>query len=173
MLTENQIKEQLSYAYIHAVAARAGFQCEPGPSPDMDSIDVLIRARGKVADDSTLYSPRLELQVKATETIPSMGEGSFSFQLKRKNYDDLRQRRACPAFLVVFLMPRERSEWLGQTPDSLVSRHAAYWCSLLGAPEIDADSRSISVPRQNILTPNSLKELMVRTSREEEIHFEA
>ena len=69
MLTENHIKEQLSYAFVHAVASRAGFTCGPAHGPDMDSVDVHIAASGKLASDSLLNSPHLDLQLKATAGI--------------------------------------------------------------------------------------------------------
>lgn len=69
MLSENDIKEELSYAYVHAVAARASFACER-ISKDRDSIDVTIRAQGRLHEESIFLSPSIDLQLKAT----SVGE---------------------------------------------------------------------------------------------------
>lgn len=63
MLTLNQVKEQLSYAFVHAVASRAGFICGHQPGPDMDSIDVNISALGRLSTESLLCSPNLDLQL--------------------------------------------------------------------------------------------------------------
>lgn len=65
MLTENQRKEELSVAYIHAIAAKVGFSCER-PKIDMDSVDVEIKAHGKLAVDSTFNSAEIKVQLKAT-----------------------------------------------------------------------------------------------------------
>ena len=73
MLTGEQIKAELSYAYLHAVASRAGFECGHGPRNDMDSVDALVQARGQLTADSTLFSPRLEFQLKATVISPLAG----------------------------------------------------------------------------------------------------
>jgi hypothetical protein len=33
LLSENNVKAELSYAYLHAVASMAGFACEEGMAP--------------------------------------------------------------------------------------------------------------------------------------------
>ena len=94
-MTENDIKEELSYAYVHAVASRAGFACDR-PKLDRDSVDIEIRAHGRVADDSILYSPILEIQAKATCLDLQSDQAEFSFDLPIKNYDDLRAETLAP-----------------------------------------------------------------------------
>ena len=66
MLWPNDIKEELSLAYVHAVATRAGFSVE-WIKKDRDSIDLKIMARGRLDDNATLYSPELSVQLKATQ----------------------------------------------------------------------------------------------------------
>src|SRR5271157_5867980 len=43
----NEQKQQLSVAYVHAVAARAGYTCQV-QTIDVDSVDLIISASGKV-----------------------------------------------------------------------------------------------------------------------------
>jgi len=64
-MSENEQKQQFSFAYVHAIASRAGFACER-PGVDDDSVDLTIAARGWVHQQAILRSPRLELQLKAT-----------------------------------------------------------------------------------------------------------
>ncbi|MDR3635752.1 MAG: hypothetical protein P4L84_18265 [Isosphaeraceae bacterium] len=59
-MTVNEQKQQMSVAYVHAIAARAGFGCQV-KVPDQDSIDVVISASGRVHESSVLRSPRVEL----------------------------------------------------------------------------------------------------------------
>jgi hypothetical protein len=47
-MTENEQKQQFSIAYVHAVAARAGFTCQ-ATLVDDDSVDVVIGARPRPA----------------------------------------------------------------------------------------------------------------------------
>lgn len=47
MLSDNDKMEELSYAYMHALAAKGGFRCVR-PVPDRDSVDVQVQSRGKL-----------------------------------------------------------------------------------------------------------------------------
>ncbi len=168
MLSENEIKEELSYAYLHAVAAAAGFSVDR-PHKDNDSVDAVVSARGKLDPDSKRESPRLEIQLKATEKIDSPSE-TFSFSLPIKNYNDLRGRRALPRLLVVLALPNDRAQWLTHSVEGLVSRRCAYWCSLLGLPDTEnVATQSVTVSCSNVLSPDTLRSLMVRVSQMEEI----
>ncbi len=64
-VTENEQKQQLSVAYVHAVAARAGYACQL-IAVDNDSIDVQIAARGFVHQTAVVRSPKIDVQLKAT-----------------------------------------------------------------------------------------------------------
>jgi hypothetical protein len=68
-LTENDVKEEPSYAYVHAVASRAGYACET-VRKDRDSIDLHICARGRLHPESTRLSPHLGVQIKASVIDP-------------------------------------------------------------------------------------------------------
>ncbi|MFU8804621.1 MAG: DUF4365 domain-containing protein [Bradymonadaceae bacterium] len=88
MLSENDIKEELSYAYVHAVAAKASFACER-VFKDRDSVDVTIRAKGKLDEASKIFSPALDLQLKAT-SVGEFREEHLVYDLPMKNYDELK-----------------------------------------------------------------------------------
>lgn len=105
MLSENDIKEELSYAYVHAVAARASFACER-ISKDRDSIDVTIRAKGRLHEESIFLSPSIDLQLKAT-SIGEFQDDHLIHDLPIKNYDDLRQHSAAPRLLIVLALPED------------------------------------------------------------------
>jgi hypothetical protein len=118
-LTENEQKQQLSVAYVHAVAARAGFICE-APRLDFDSVDVYISASGKVHERSVIRSPRLDVQLKATSSL-ELRSDHLIFPLPVKNYDDLRQDRAAPIILVVLVLSKDPALWLEMTEDCMIS----------------------------------------------------
>ena len=168
MLTENDIKEELSYAYVHAVASRAGFSCE-NVRRDRDSVDLHIRARGRLHPESTLLSPQLAVQLKAS-VIDPLPDGAFDFRLTRKNYDDLRMRSMIPRILVVFGMPGDPAAWVSLSDEELVLRRCAWWCSLLGLPDSPNEKyQEVRIDRKNTLTGEALLRLMVSASCEEEI----
>ena len=89
-MDENEQKQQLSIAYLHAVASAAGFACQ-APAVDDDSIDRTIVARGWLHKQAVLRSPKIDVQLKSTTREPlRTGEDSFVFRVNKKNYDDLR-----------------------------------------------------------------------------------
>ena len=171
MLTQNDIKEELSYAYVHAIASRAELACEV-VRKDRDSIDLYLRARGRLHPKSTLMSPEIAVQLKASVIDPLPG-GSFDFRLTRKNYDDLRLRALVPRILVVFVMPRDPATWVAMSEEELVLRRCAYWCSLLGLPASQNEKyQQVRIDRKSIFTGEALHHLMVKASREEEINHD-
>jgi hypothetical protein len=164
-VTENEQKQQLSVAYVHAVAARAGYTCQVQIVDD-DSVDVVIGAAGYVHDEAVLGSPRVEVQLKATSALRT-GPRFLTFPLKPKNYHELRRRTVVPRVLVVLVLPKSSGEWLEITEECMISRRCAYWVSLLEMPE-SANVRSVSVklPRSQRFDVEQLQGMMERISRE-------
>lgn len=149
-------ESSLSIAYVHAVAAHAGYTCGEPPGPDRDSVDIQIAAGGSMR-------PKIDLQLKATTRLSGSGE-DFSFPLKVKNYEDLRIETQTPRILVVLDLPAEREEWLSVTVEELVIRRAAYWLSLKGWPPTENSvSVTVRIPKSNIFDTNTLCDLMAKS----------
>jgi hypothetical protein len=169
MLTENDVKEQLSYAYIHAVAAAAHFRCVR-LEPDRDSIDVQIQGKG--TSGAVLSYPNLQLQLKATSSIVPSGS-VLNFDLPIKNYNDLRARSHIPRLLAVLLMPSDRNSWLEVCRESLKSKECMFWCNLLDMPGTkNTTTVSVQVRLKNVLTPKNLTQLLDMVSNQEDIPSE-
>lgn len=168
-MSDNDIKEQLSYAYVHAVALRAGFACDR-PMVDRDSVDATISARGRLAADSDLLSPKLDLQLKATTCPPITGD-SFTFRLPMKNYNDLRlENTHLPRLLVVLTLPEDALDWLNHTEEQLALKRCAYWHNLRGAPEsANQTTQNVRISRYNIFSPETLVALLTLVSQQREI----
>jgi hypothetical protein len=165
-MTENEQKQQLSIAYVHAVAARAGYACQI-TSVDNDSIDVQLAARGMVHQQAVLRSPRIDIQLKAT-SHRVLQEGFLAFPLPIKNYNDLREPVLVPRILVVLLLPQDEALWLVQSEDAMVTKHCAYWMALLGEPETKNQSTvTVQLPRHQQFTVAGLRSLMEKVSRRE------
>jgi hypothetical protein len=160
MLTTNDVKEELSYAYLHAIAAKAELSCQK-VDKDRDSIDARVSGAG-FTDSSLSVSPRLEVQLKATELLDLNADDSeVPFALPLKNYKDLRAQRTVPAILVVLSLPDDPERWLEASEESLVTRNCALWHDLSGAPETsNTTSKTVHIKRTNLLTPDSLYEIM-------------
>ena len=79
-MTENDIMAELSYAYLHAVAARAGFGCQAGSRlDDGASVDAILRVNEKIAPDSVLWNFPIEVQLKATKQVLTEINGRYSY----------------------------------------------------------------------------------------------
>ena len=155
-------KEDFSYAYIRAVAAAAGFAVE-APMRDNASIDLEIHGKG--FDSGKVCFPQAGLQVKCTATA-SVPSDAIKYKLKLKNYNDLRPENvSVPRFLVVVLVPEDEALWLGQSEEEMIIRQCAYLVSLRGLPDTDNEtSVTVTLPTENILSIDSLTQLMHRIS---------
>jgi hypothetical protein len=168
MLDGNAIKEELSRAYVHAVAATLGFACEDWDI-DRDSVDVTVKAAGLICAGSTVGSPKLDLQLKASGRDVGPGD-SFPFVLTAKNYRDLSQPSESQRLLVVLLMPSDLGDACHWTPEVLCLRRCAYWHNLLGAPASNNEtSVTVTVSKRNVFSPGALQQMMVMRSRQEVI----
>lgn len=169
MLTENKIKEEISLAYVLAVAATKGFSTEI-TRVDSDSIDATIRYNGYLDSKySTLYSPEIKLQLKATSS-PNLKDGFIHFPLPLKNYNDLRARSGTPRLLVVLCLAEEKINWLKHSPDELILTKCAYFLNLNGCSDTENEtSVTVKVPLVNLFSPELVYDLMLKTSKEEEL----
>lgn len=136
---------------------------------DRDSIDVKIMARGRLADDVTRESPELAVQLKATARRLD-AETSLHFDLPVKNYSDLVKPVLVPRILMLFILPEDEQRWLELSEDALVLRHCAFWTSLRGKPPTTSSvTQRVHLSRQNVVNPETLRELLTRVARQEEL----
>jgi hypothetical protein len=175
VLTSQNVEAELSYAYLHAVASRAGIICErTGRGSDDAGVDAVLRVKGQLAEDSLLTSLTVDVQLKATIAQSVDKDGRYAYPLKMKNYDELRSvKTSAPQLLVVLFLPVEAAEWLVQSHECLVTRRCAYWLSLRGAPASDNEtSQTVYIPSANLLSIENLRDLMTRFSRRETIPYD-
>lgn len=173
-LTQNNLKSELSYGVLHAVAARARFGCEIGGRHSDDlGIDARIVVQDYFGEDAPLTNFTLDIQLKATSQQLSFDGERFSFRLTTAHYDKLRSESVvAPRYLVVLLLPENAAEWLELTSEQLICRRCLYWVSLLGAPEVSTQNISVYLPDSQILTPDALRELAACRAREEWLYYE-
>jgi len=176
LLSQQNIEADLSYAYLHLIAARGGFSCTyTHRHLDDAGVDAIIYEDGRrLASDSLLTSFDIDVQLKATYQTPVEQDGYFSYSITVPRYDKLRRPQVnSPRILVVLYLPEDANEWLRHSEDCLVAKRCAYWVRLRNAPECaNPKHQTVYVPRRQILSVESLIELMARFSRREEIHYE-
>jgi hypothetical protein len=153
VLSDADIEEALSVAYVQAVAAGAGYTVAKSDF-DRSGVDATVEA-------GEAMCPKLDLQLKATINLGEPKGGAYRYPCPLKNYNHLRVPTQTPRLLVVLNLPSERAEWLEVGADELVMRRCAYWVSLQGAPETENEaSVTVSLPIQNRLDVEALKKLM-------------
>ena len=156
-LSENDQKEALSYAYLHALAAECGYSCQHGPRPDTDSIDATVRAKGGMR-------AQIDVQLKST-AVPAVKDGDLRFRLRKKNYNDLCVRRCTPLVLIVLELPRRREEWLSWSREELMLRRRARWLFLEGATAIESETKTVVLSDGQLLSPDELRRIMDRAAK--------
>ncbi len=157
-LDPNECRQQLSYAYVHAVATAA--RCHLNrPSVDYQTIDATV---GQTGRHSRIEMPKVDLQLKCTSK-GVLKDQYLHYQLEKKYYDALRSTmRGDDIILVVMLVPTEIEDWLLQAEPSLILHKAAYWISLRDAPPILSESKTVKIPRSNVFNVEQLLEILGR-----------
>lgn len=116
------IESELSYAYIHAVASKAGMSCrQAGRHEDNNGIDAGVTAWAPFDNGGYLTEVDIKVQLKATVNIPA-DDGTYLSYFVRgvSRYDDLRADTVeVTRILVVLFLPADAATWLGQTEDEL------------------------------------------------------
>lgn len=153
-MTLDQQKEQFSRAWVHAIAATAGFRLYRA-DPDIDSDDIGF------SDAKLKVRPRLEAQLKATETIQS-GDEEIPYPLPVKNYNELvGDDFVVPRILIVLRVPRANANWIESRTEEMLLRHTAWWLSLRNHPHSsNSTSVTVHIPRLQVFTPQELRKLM-------------
>lgn len=168
-LSPPNIESELSYAYLHAVASKAGMACSAGSRhEDNNGIDATLTAWGPFSDGGYLTEVDIKVQLKATIATPADDGAYLSYFLSGVNrYNDLRTPTVNAArILVVLFLPPNAQEWLNHSADELALRKCAYWQSLREAPATtNGSGATVYLPKVQMFTPQALTDLAARLSR--------
>lgn len=167
-LSPNDIEAELSYAYLHAVAARAGVGCKVGSRHDDNAgVDAELTAWGPFQDGGYLKEIDIKIQLKATTLAPTrLRPDHLGYSLNGiKRYDALRDTTLTPRLLVVLFLPEDAADWLSLDEEGLILRRCAWWMSLRGAPEATSTTRqTLYLPSSQRFDPEGLKHLCATLS---------
>jgi len=161
-------KEEFNYAYICALAARAGVNRGEFRVDD-DSIDVTFQARGNFGPGRR-RSPIIQLQLKCTSRDLIVND-SIRFPLPVKNYNDLRgDDFVAPRYLAVMVVPDNVEEWIAHNPTHIALHHVCYWASLRYAEARENEKTvTVPVPLAQRLTHETLLQIIERASAGESL----
>jgi len=137
-----------------AVAASAGYPTQL-VQDDRDGVDATVRDGGITVD----------IQLKAT-SVPDMDEEFLRFDLDVKTYNKLRTDRSSPGYLLVAVLPPQRTSWLGIRKDHIRLNRAAYYLEITGMPGTgNSATIRLNIPLSNKLTEAALKSIMAEARR--------
>jgi hypothetical protein len=174
-LGENDVKSELSYAYLHAVASRAGCECQQSRRySDGMGIDARLMAQGIFAPPPALTRVQIEVQLKATSRPLQAIRRRWAYPLDIDLYEKLRPTTLpFQMLLVVLVLPSDSADWLNCTARALTLKRAAYWVSLRGAPETtNRTTQTVYFPKANLFTAKALQDLLPRLAREDWVLYE-
>jgi Domain of unknown function (DUF4365) len=162
-LTIQNIESELSYAYLHAVASRAGINCQVlNRHSDNDGVDAQLEYQAPIPG-AYISDVIIKVQLKATKLTPLETTTHYSYFFGGKaQYDDMRQARrgSVIKILVVMFLADDSKDWVLCSQSELQLKRACYWVSLQGAKETDnANGKTIYIPKKQLLTPDSLVQL--------------
>jgi hypothetical protein len=166
----NEMEAELSYAYLHAVASRAGFACDiAGRQSDRAGIDARIHVKERLAPMALFTDFAIEIQLKATSRNPAVRKEHYSYWLKSDHYEKLRNPGVWSLrLLVVLFLPEDQSQWLIHDEQGMVSRRCAYWVSLKGAPPSENETgQTVYIPIANTFSHDGLRALATRFACQE------
>lgn len=164
--------EHMSEAFLKALCAQNGYTMTK-PSQDNEGADQIISCKDYPTDEHTGWvHPKFEVQLKSSYSgFKRNDDGRLVYKLRAKNYNDLvNENRATPLILVVLMMYEDEAEWTEQTDEYLKITRRAYWLNLVGQqPTTNRSSKNVDINEDQILTAESLKELMIRAWRRERL----
>lgn len=131
----NHHKEQMSLAFIHAVAAHAGLLYERY-AEDLTGVDGVLKSA-----DSPY--PLIEFQAKATSR-DIIGSDGIRFELKVDHHNALVGPHRATRVLVVVQLPDNPADWVSYHPDELRLICRGWWRSLRDEAE-SRNERSVTV----------------------------
>lgn len=167
-ITEEHAKEGISLAYVTAIAHTSGLNLERSEFDyGIDGTFSSVRIRGNRRVSTGI---KLDFQLKASTNVVIEGD-YIKYNLEAKNYNDLVDEEVgTPRILLLYKLPKEREHWMDISENQTTLKNCAFWCSLKGEDSTcNVSSKSIRIPRNQILTVESLKELMEKVKEGDEL----
>lgn len=162
MLPTQTIEELISVSYVSAVIASSGFS--PNSIAKDYGIDLEARRIGIFKSKRIDLGVALEFQLKASINWKT-DDSHVIFDLDADAYDRLVHRRdnaTTPCVLILCCLPKEQSSWLHVCEDEMVIKKCCYYHFIDGEETTNKRSRRIKIPRSQLLTPQSILELVDR-----------
>lgn len=161
-LTRQHCQEDLSCAYIAAVAAKAGFNCGRPSFHDYGN-DLLINGVDIISGKRVNSPYSLWISAKASQNFIDDND-YIKYDLNVDDYNHLADTRlGIPIILVLYCMPNNENDWLSVLKDVTTLKYCGYWKSLRGLPKSsNQNTKRIEIPKNQIFNESSIKSIMTR-----------
>jgi hypothetical protein len=169
MMTTQHIEEELSRAYIQAVAAKAGVNLALRERPHDYAIDGTFHQVSVLYDGLHESGFSLHFQLKASKNVKvSQNHAVFDLDVDTYNYLLARadKKNAERATLVLFAMPKREQDWLSLSETRLILKRCCYWLELKGVLSINKATRRVKLPRTHLLTPSAVVKMLDAIERD-------
>lgn len=159
-MDSNHHMEQMSLAFIHAVAADAGLLYERY-AEDLTGVDGVLKS-------TSLPYPLIEFQAKATSGDIVRDDG-IHFELKVDQHNALVGDYRATRVLFVVQLPDDPADWVSYQPDELRLMCRGWWHSLRNEAESrNQASVTVRIAPENVVDDDGL-DRMVELSKRGEI----
>lgn len=168
-MTPEQQQEEVSKAYVHAIAAKCGVAVANW-TQDHGCLDTTLGAAASVGSGH-LKGPKIDLQLKATTRTDVERAESVAWSLEIGHYNQLVAEALVPHLLVILLLPPKLVDSVEHTAEQLVLRRCAYWVTMTGmeaAPE-GQQSKTVHLPKSQPFSPDALLGILEKVSRGERL----
>ena len=160
----NYKMEHLHFAYVRAVAAKAGANCtrpENDYGVDLRINKVRTKPDGGFADTGFLF----HCQLKATTNL-KVEDDYVVYDMEAGAYKNLVEWKGGWIILIVFKLPKDEQEWLSVTEDVLCMKDCCYWIHLREESSTNESSKRIRIPRNQLFDPQAVTDLLERVRRD-------
>lgn len=155
---DTKFQENVSKAYLGAIAANAKVIVSDRNDQDFDGVDLLLSVQGD-------KKRTVEVQLKSTVNIVSE-DGVIKYDLKVKNHNDLCAENVLPTMLFLLVLPIDRDDWVNYSVDELVLKNSLYWKDYSEEESTNNDSKiRISIPVHQCVTDSNLSDIITTVSK--------
>lgn len=165
-MTEEHIKEALAVKYIELIAAYNGYKTVssfPDYGTDLSIIKIGYREEhGHKSYSETGHELKFQLKTTTKHSIIEEEE-AIKYDLDAKTYNNLIDRRntSYPLFLILFVLPREKENWVKLSGKKLTVKKCAYWF-FPNSTDVKTNNKSsirITIKKENVFHFETLNQL--------------
>lgn len=154
------IEESISVSCVSAIVSRAGATFDI-VTHDY-GVDFTVRRIDSIGGKRMDMGGIFDCQLKAT--INWGKEKDFViYDLDADTYNKLVYRKensSLPCFLVVMCLPKNNSDWICVSEESLTIKKCCYYFSVNGKSTKNKSSIRLKIPREQLLTPDAVTNLI-------------